>query len=75
MAKQWVNFGQGDYIRDGKPGIFCLSCRAQLQDLRAFVVGTSHLTTHVKSAKCRSHGALDQGPQTIDDMLHKVSAY
>ena len=75
MAKQWVNFGQGAYIRDGKPFIFCLSCKAPLQHPRAFGVGTSHLTTHVKSAKCSSHGALGQLRQTIDDMLHKVSGY
>ena len=73
MAKQSVNFGQGAYIRDGKPFIFCLRYEAPLHHTRAFHVGTGHLTTHVKSATCSRHGALGQVPQTIDDMLHEAS--
>jgi hypothetical protein len=69
-AKQWTNFGQGAYIRDGKPLVFCLVCKAALQHPRAFNVGTSHLTSHMKSTKCRSKGGQDL--QTIQQFLTKV---
>ena len=69
-APQWSNYGQGANVRDGKPFIFCLAYNTALQHPRAFGVGTSHLTSHMKTAKClRSSG---RGKQSVLDMLTKV---
>jgi len=69
-AKQWANYGQGTYILDGKPLVFCLVCTGTLQNARAFGVGTTHLTSHMKFTKCCSSSGRSQ--ETIQDMLTKV---
>jgi len=69
-AKQWANYGQGAYILDGKPLVFCLVCNGTSQHPRAFAVGTTNLTSHMKSTKCCSSSGGSR--ETIQDMLTKV---
>lgn len=70
-AKQWSNYGQGAYVTDGKPFVFCLACNTALQHPRAFNVGTSHMSGHMTSAKCLQSSG--RAKQTVRDMLSKVS--
>ena len=51
-AQQWTNYGQGAHVGDGKPFVFCLACNTILQHFRAFGVGTSYLSSHMKCTKC-----------------------
>ena len=69
-APQWSNYGQGANVRDGKPFVFCLTCNTALQHPRAFGVGTSHLSSHMKTVKCLHSSG--QGKQSVLDILSKV---
>ena len=69
-APQWSNYGQGANVKDGKPFVFCLACNTVSQHPRAFGVGTSHLSSHMKTTKCLQSSG--RGRQSVLDMLSKV---
>ena len=69
-AQQWSNYGQGALVRNGKPFVYCLTCDAALQHPRAFGVGTSHMTSHLKSTKCMKSSVRPR--ETVHAMLSKV---